>query len=221
MMLIERGGNYIPHLIQEGEGQMLDFKFAITDSRKIARSLVAFANTDGGTLLIGVKDNGVIAGVRSDEEFYMVEAAAQLYSEPEIHFISKRWELGDKSVLEITIPKSDKRPHFAKEKDGRNLVYIRVKDQNLLANRVLLQVWKQQDRKSGIHIKYSIKEKILLEMLENNKQITLKQFMDLAQLSKFHAENLLINFVLLDIVEMVFTEKDVYYVLNPDKMLEI
>jgi predicted HTH transcriptional regulator len=54
---------YIKNLIKQGEHQQLDFKFEITDSKKIARSLVAFANTDGGKLLIGVKDNGAIAGM--------------------------------------------------------------------------------------------------------------------------------------------------------------
>ena len=57
--------NYIEKLIEQGEHQHLDFKFAVNDSRKIARSLVAFANTTGGKLLIGVKDNGTIAGVRT------------------------------------------------------------------------------------------------------------------------------------------------------------
>ena len=56
--------------ISEGESQILDFKFALNDSRKIARSMSAFSNTDGGSLLLGVKDNGVIAGIRSEEEFY-------------------------------------------------------------------------------------------------------------------------------------------------------
>jgi len=60
-------------LIAQGEHQQLDFKFEISDAAKIARSLVAFANTDGGKLLIGVKDNGVIAGVRSEEEKFMIE----------------------------------------------------------------------------------------------------------------------------------------------------
>ncbi|MCO5261578.1 MAG: ATP-binding protein, partial [Lentimicrobium sp.] len=40
--------SHIRKLISEGEHQQLDFKFGITDSKKIARSLVAFANTDGG-----------------------------------------------------------------------------------------------------------------------------------------------------------------------------
>ncbi|MDD4142989.1 MAG: putative DNA binding domain-containing protein, partial [Prolixibacteraceae bacterium] len=63
-------------LIDEGEHQKQDFKFCINDSKKIAKSLVAFANTDGGRLLIGVKDNGKIVGISTDEEFYMVESAA-------------------------------------------------------------------------------------------------------------------------------------------------
>ena len=62
---------YIHALIAEGEHQQQDFKFEISDARKIAKTLSAFSNTDGGRLLIGVKDNGKIAGVRSDEEQYM------------------------------------------------------------------------------------------------------------------------------------------------------
>ena len=64
---------YIHALIAEGEHQQQDFKFEISDARKIAKTLSAFSNTDGGRLLIGVKDNGKIAGVRSDEEQYMID----------------------------------------------------------------------------------------------------------------------------------------------------
>ena len=46
---------YLQQLIAEGEHQQQDFKFEISDARKIARSLSAFSNTDGGRLLIGVK----------------------------------------------------------------------------------------------------------------------------------------------------------------------
>ena len=50
--------DYIQQLIAEGEHVHQDFKFAISDARKIAKSLSAFANTEGGRLLVGVKDNG-------------------------------------------------------------------------------------------------------------------------------------------------------------------
>lgn len=49
---------YIHKLVAEGEHIHQDFKFAISDARKIAKSLSAFANTEGGRLLVGVKDNG-------------------------------------------------------------------------------------------------------------------------------------------------------------------
>ena len=77
--------DYIYKLIEEGEHQQQDFKFEISDARKIAKSLSAFSNTDGGRLLIGVKDNGKIAGVRSEEEIYMIEAAAKLYCQPQVN----------------------------------------------------------------------------------------------------------------------------------------
>ena len=106
-------------LIQQGEHQQLDFKFEVSDARKIARSMVAFANTDGGTLLIGVKDNGAIAGVRSEEEIYMIDAAATLYCKPEVKFSVKTWSELGKNVLEVNIPKSLSTPHYAKDDNGK------------------------------------------------------------------------------------------------------
>jgi hypothetical protein len=91
---------YIHALIAEGEHQQQDFKFEISDARKIAKTLSAFANTDGGKLLIGVKDNGKIAGVRSDEEQYMIEAAAELYCSPEVNYIMQTYLVEGRSVRE-------------------------------------------------------------------------------------------------------------------------
>ena len=71
-----KGKYYIEELVAQGEHQQQDFKFLISDARKIARSISAFANRDGGRLLIGVKDNGTIAGVRNEEDIYVVEQAA-------------------------------------------------------------------------------------------------------------------------------------------------
>ena len=207
---------YIKNLIKEGEHQQQDFKFEIADSRKIARSLVAFSNTNGGKLLVGVKDNGAIAGVRSDEEFHMVEAAAQLYCKPEIVFTAKEWTVDGKSILEINIPKMSNIPHFAKNEDNKWLAYIRVKDKNLLANKILLEVWKRKKKTKGVYIKYSKIEKLLLDSLKNEKQITLNQFCKLAKIPRFKAEKVLVNFVLLKIIDIIFTEKGTFYKLNKD-----
>jgi len=202
---------YIQNLIEEGEHQRLDFKFEITDSKKIARSLVAFSNTDGGKLLVGVKDNGAIAGVRSDEEIFMIEGAAQLHSKPEVIFKTQEWTINGKTVLEISIPKKNDILHYAPNKEEKWRVYVRVKDQNLMVNKVWLKAWKRKKDKINTFIKYTDKEKSLLEYLEENKLITLNKFSKLAQISRNHAENILVNFIALDIIDILFTEKQTFY----------
>ena len=141
---------YIKKLINGGENQQLDFKFCVSDSRKIARALSAFANTDGGKLLIGVRDNGSIAGIRSDEEIYMVDTAAHLYCRPEINYTIKQHTSDGKTFLEIDVIKGDKRPYQVKDESGRWLSYFRNNDQNLLANQVMLQMWRKEGLKKGI-----------------------------------------------------------------------
>ena len=71
IMRILTDTQYIHQLVAEGEHDHQDFKFEISDARKIARSISAFANTGGGRLLVGVKDNGKIAGIRSEEEIHV------------------------------------------------------------------------------------------------------------------------------------------------------
>ena len=74
---------YLLTLIREGEHQQQDFKYRVSDACKLAKSVSAFANTDGGRLLIGVRDDGVLSGVRSEEEIYMMHQAAYKYCRPE------------------------------------------------------------------------------------------------------------------------------------------
>jgi len=208
--------HHILKLISEGEHQLLDFKFEISDARKIARSLSAFANTDGGRLLVGVKDNGSIAGVRSEEEYYMLDAAANLYCNPPVPFQVKQWQLSGKTVLEVIIRKSDQKPHFAEEYSGKWVAYVRVHDQNFPANRVLLNVWEREKQPKGVYIKFTGKEKLLLSYLEEYPDITISKFMRMTGLSRYHAEQILIRFISLKIMEIQFTENRVLYRLNPN-----
>ncbi|MEI7724415.1 MAG: ATP-binding protein [Bacteroidota bacterium] len=211
--------HHITKLIAEGEHQQLDFKFEIADAHKIARTLVAFANTDGGRLLIGVKDNGALAGVRSEEEYYMVEAAAKMYCKPAIDFSVKEWNLNKKTILEIIILKSANRPHFAQQKEGNWLAYHRVKDQNFVVNRILMRVWKLETMPAGVYLKFTDPEKFLLEFLETNPSITLSKFIRLAGISRKKAENILIRFLMLKMLRMNFTENLTFFTLNPSAKL--
>jgi len=206
----------IHKLIAQGEHQTQDFKFCISDSRKIARSLVAFANSDGGRLLVGVKDNGKIIGVRSEEEYYMVDAAAKIYSNPKIEFSAQQWDVDGKTVFEVMIKPSPLRPHYAQSDDGNWIAYIRKNDENILANGVLLKLWKLEKEGQGILFSYDQPRETLINYLSKNESITLSKFSKLAMISRLQAENILAELLLLKCIEANFGDTPVAYFLNHD-----
>ena len=205
--------NYIQKLIEEGEHQMLDFKFEISDSKKIARTLVAFANTDGGRLLIGVKDNGSISGIRSEEEKYMIQTAAEMYCQPVVDFEAKEWSVNGKTVLEVIVPKSKYHKHRAPDHNNLYKVYTRVKDQNILADGILLKIWKYQNNKQNIRLTFSDAEMFLLKYLNENEKITIKEFVQKAEINRREAERIIVNFTVINMLKYEITEKEVYFTL--------
>ncbi len=207
---------YLKKLIEEGENQKLDFKYCISDSRKIARTLTAFANSNGGRLLIGVRDNGSIAGIRSDEELYMVETASHLFCRPEIEYIIKQHITLGKTILEVEVMKGDKRPYQSKDENGKWLPYFRNHDQNLIANKVLLQVWRKKEMKSGVVVRFDKVETILMDYLEKNGSITLSKFRKIAKINTYKAESILANLIIFKVLVMNASEKGFTYELNPE-----
>lgn len=206
--------DYIHALIAAGEHLQQDFKFEISDARKIAKTLSAFANTRGGKLLIGVKDNGKIAGVRSEEEKYMIEAAAQLYCLPEVHYSMQTFHVEGRSVLVVQIDESEKKPVYAKDETGKPLAYIRIKDENILATPVHLRVWQQSGSPAGELIRYTEREQLLLELLEQNSSVSLNRYCRQTGISRRAAEHLLAKFIRFGIVEPVFENHKFYFKLK-------
>lgn len=205
--------SYIHKLIEEGEHQQLDFKFAINDAAKIAKTFSAFANTDGGRLLIGVKDNGVVAGIRSEEEYYMIESASQLYTAPEVPFEARPHTVDGKQVLEVYIHKGSQRPYKAKEQD-KWLAYIRNKDQNFLANIVLLKLWEKERNTKGALIRYRDEEKALLIMLQTKQQISISAFARKMKMHRNRVIDILATLIHFRLVGYNVNEKGFHYFLN-------
>ena len=101
-------------LIAFGEGERLEFKKTLTHPHKIARTLVAFANTAGGTVLIGVLDNGQPVGVRDaiDERYAL--RLAQLLTDPEVPLLLDEIELPGAPgsvVVRARVAQSARKPH--------------------------------------------------------------------------------------------------------------
>lgn len=198
-------------LIDQGEHQQQDFKFEVSDSKKIARTLSAFANTDGGRLLIGVKDNGNISGIKSEEEYYMIEAASQMYTQPQVDFTATRWNVQGKCVLEIYIAPGNKRPYLAPDKDGKFKAYIRVADENILANEVLVLSWQKSQSAQGTLLRLNKPVKVLFSYLEQHPTISLSQFSRTARIKLFTAKQILSDLLSMNILEYTVTDKQILY----------
>jgi len=207
--------NYqIKRLISEGENQKVDFKFQITNARKIARSMVAFANTNGGKLLIGVKDNGNIVGISSDEELYMIELAAFKYCKPNVDFTVDSYDFEGKIVLVVDIEESKKKPHYSFEENKKWMVYVRKDDENILSNKIWIEVLKRKSSNKKTIIKYAEPEKLLLDYLEKNPNITLEKFVQISGVKVYIAEKILVNLLSIEVLIQEIDKNECNYTLN-------
>jgi predicted HTH transcriptional regulator len=200
--------------IAGGESEVLDFKKTISSASKIAKTMSAFANHKGGTLLVGVNDNKTIAGVRSEDEKYMLDLAAHFYVKPEINIELIEWELGDKTVIEAIIPAGTDKPYYAKDEEGKWWAHIRVKDQSLLASKIVVDVLKKNSGKSQNIIRYTDHERSVLKHLETNPKATLKEICKLLNISRWRGQKMLVALVSAGVVRSHQTEKVEYFTLS-------
>ena len=103
-------------LIRLGEGDTIEFKRKFTSD--IGKDLVAFANTEGGTILIGVDDNGNIIGV--EEDILQKLSDILLNIVPPLKIKVKKVNIEGKKVYLVKVFKSDKIHTF------RYVAYVRV-----------------------------------------------------------------------------------------------
>lgn len=165
---------YLQSLIREGEHQQQDFKYRVSDAMKLAKSVSAFANTDGGRLLIGVRDDGHMSGVRSEEEIYMMHQAAYRYCRPEASIKFDTYHVEGRTIVIATVPPSEKRPICAVGDDDKSRAYIRIADENIVASPVHLAIWRDAQNAQGTMMTYTdTVRKLLNAML--GQRLTLNQ----------------------------------------------
>ena len=213
-MRIQTDTQYIHQLVSEGEHCHQDFKFEISDARKIARSISAFANTEGGRLLVGVKDNGKIAGIRSEEEIYMIEAAANMYCQPKVEIETQTYIVEGRTVLKIEINEANAKPIYALDEENKPKAYIRIADENILATPVHLKVWQHSKKKEGAFVSFTEKEQHLLDILNEKECLTLNQCCKLCKSSRPTMCKLLADFIRFGLVSPIFEGHQFYFKLN-------
>lgn len=211
--------NYNPRQFQDlrklaaqGEGPLLEFKRKATYPEKIVREMVAFANTRGGTLLLGVDDNGSLPGLKYPEGESHVVHQALKKCRPPLPVTETFIPIGNsRTVIHYQIDESLQKPHYLILADARKESYVRVNDQSIKASREVKEIVKRSRRKKDVKFHYGDHEKFLMQYLDAHQAITLKKFVELSGLKPFYASKKLILLVLADVLNITPNEKgDIY-----------
>jgi len=205
----------INSLAAKGEGLRIEFKKKATYPEKIVRELIAFANTAGGDLLIGVDDDGTVCGQRYiEEEIYVMERAIKELIYPRLDYELFSLKLNEKKGVAIfKIPVSTQRPHYVKDKD-RKQAFIRVADRSVQASKEVWEVLRRGRNPKDIVFTYGKKEEILMKAIEETGKITLKEFAKEAKLPRFLASKTLVKLVLANVLQIHPQESEDYFTLK-------
>ena len=189
-------------LIDEGENLHCEFKRKFSTHEKIAREMIAFANTKGGYILFGIDDNKEIIGVESEKsETSLIIDAATNYCEPPLKYYIEYIEMYGKEIVVVEIPESDKKPHrlqdYLPQLDiNKATVLIRVNDKSVRASKEMVRIMRAQYDNLQLK-KYSIgpNEKTVFDYLSKNETITVKTLSDLVNISERRASRTLVKMV--------------------------
>ena len=194
-------------MLEEGENLNIEFKQRFSSFEKIAKEMIAFANTRGGYVIFGIDDDGSVYGVESEKgEAELIKEAAQKYCEPPVDFKIDFIELENKEIVVAEIFESDKKPHraqdYLRELDIRTAqVYIRAGEKSIPASKEMIKIFQANTSKAKLK-NYNIgkNEKIVFEYLDGNESISVKELSQRANISLRRASRTLINLVRADLL---------------------
>jgi predicted HTH transcriptional regulator len=204
-------------MLEEGEGFELEFKRKVSTPIKIARTLIAFANTQGGTILFGVDDDRTVVGIGSEkEEIELIQIAGSVHCEPPIEPEIEIVPFKGKDVIIVVVKESDFKPHSLilesdEEPEGTN-VYIRVNDKTVEASKEVVRIL-EAERPDAPPLRIAIgdAERRLLDHLQQHERITVRQFSDLVNISNRRASRALIQLVRAGVIRIHTHEKEDFY----------
>ena len=188
----------LKRLASLGEGQHLEFKHRVPRPEKIAREVIALANTGGGKVLLGVDDDGTVLGVRDvQEEAFALAAALRTCCDPPVEGIrvasvpvSRRRE-----ALVVDVPNSPDKPHFLVEEEGgqaRRTAFVRARDESIVASREAVRLMRADRSAAGVRFEFGDKERRLMEYLDRFERVTVAEFARMADVPRRSASQTLV-----------------------------
>lgn len=201
----------LKNLIATGESSFLEFKHKVASPEKLAKEIAAFANSNGGKILIGVADNGEMVGIESymEEEFWITQAAEDCCIPiPEINIELVSYSGTD--ILLINVPAAEKKPIYVKGKKRRT-VYVRRADESVVASDEMVDILKNGSSNEGITFEYGENERLLFRFLNEYGEITLERFSIIINKTTHTSAKILVNLVSAGVLDLFEKDGVVHY----------
>lgn len=198
-------------LVAQGESDSLEFKSKATYPDKVVREMIAFANARGGTLLVGIGDDGGINGLKHPEgESYVIQQALRKCSPP-LPVTETFINIGNsRHVIQYHISESRNKPHYFVSGETREC-FIRVNDHSIKASKEVREIARRSQAKKDIRFHYGDHERTLMRYLDEKSTITLQEFMKVSGLKRFYASKKLVLLVLANVLRITPDEKGDFF----------
>jgi len=208
----------LKRMVRGGENAEVEFKHKVADALKIVKEVVAFANTKGGWLLLGVNDDKTIPGLKFPDEERLTLQEELLVRCPFVEY--KIWRTPitpTRDVIIFQIFESKEKPLFVwynlERKTGR--AYYRVDDRCVQVSkemRKILQI--RTNVRQQKPVIYGEKERAALQYVALYQKIKKEDLMGLAKISESEAANILVTLTANSILEIHPGDLHDYYTLS-------
>ena len=116
-------------IIDKGENSAVEFKSSLVKTNSLAKEIVAFANTNGGIIFIGVSDNGKIEGIEKNKNFEeWVADISRNNVIPSLNLNFSTFIINNKEIAVINIPKGKDKPY--QTNDSKFLIRVGSTNRN-------------------------------------------------------------------------------------------
>jgi len=208
----------VQRFVGNGEGQFVEFKLRVPEPARLAKEVIAFANSGGGRVFIGVDDDGTIVGVKdSAEEEFALQEALNRYCRPKMKWSSVRVPITSKrDVIVVTVGSSPKKPHFVlvKPRGRSGPAYVRVQDMSVEASPESIMLMRAERLDEGVHFEFGKTELLLMRYLEQYSKVTVPGFAQIGNLSKKEAGGILVTLTRAGILDQYREARGDYYMIS-------